>query len=128
MAATSDMAPNRSHRRSSSNGTRSSRARSQAQADVHEEALQEQISRLQADLKSIAATIAGMADEKVGEARGVAKHEVKNLVQQGQQTVGELTDEFSHVQKQVKDTIRERPLTAVLGALAAGFVIALLTR
>lgn len=128
MAETSDMAPTRSttsKRRSSTNGGRSSRARSHARDD---DALEEQIARLQTDLKAIAATITGLADEKVSEASGTAKSEVRNLVRQGQHAVEEMQDEFGHVEKQIKDTIRQKPLTAVIGALAVGFVLALLTR
>ena len=127
MAATTDMAPNRpaaSTRRPSGNGSRSSRARSQSR----DEALEAQIARLQTDLKSIATTITGMADEKVSEARGTAKTEVRNLVRQGQHAVEDIQDEFGHVEKQIKDTIRQKPLTAVIGAVAVGFVLALLTR
>jgi hypothetical protein len=37
-------------------------------------------------------------------------------------------DEFSAFEKQIKDTIREKPLTAVAGAMALGFLIAVITR
>jgi ElaB/YqjD/DUF883 family membrane-anchored ribosome-binding protein len=122
MADTADMAPTRStSRRSGKNGTRSSRPR-------RDEALDEQVARLQEDLKSIAATIAAMADDKATEARGVAKGQVRNLVRTGQQAVGTVQDEFSEMEKQIKDTIRAKPLTAVAGAIAIGFCLALLTR
>ena len=126
MADTTDMAPSRTStpaRRSTANGSRS-RARSRGRDD----ALETQIARLQTDLKTIAATIAGMADEKVSEARGAAKSEVKNLVKQGQSAVDEIQDEFGHMEKQIKDTIRQKPLIAVAGAVAIGFVLALITR
>jgi ElaB/YqjD/DUF883 family membrane-anchored ribosome-binding protein len=122
MADTADMAPTRStSRRSGKNGTRSSRPR-------RDEALDEQVARLQEDLKSIAATIAAMADDRATEARGVAKGQVRNLVRTGQQAVGTVQDEFSEMEKQIKDTIRAKPLTAVAGAISIGFCLALLTR
>jgi hypothetical protein len=37
-------------------------------------------------------------------------------------------DEFSAFEKQIKDTIREKPLTAVAGAIALGFILAVVTR
>jgi hypothetical protein len=37
-------------------------------------------------------------------------------------------DEFNAFEKQIKDTIREKPLTAVAGALALGFILAVVTR
>jgi ElaB/YqjD/DUF883 family membrane-anchored ribosome-binding protein len=126
MATTTDMAPNRTTtRRAPGNGTRAPR---RSRAQVREDALEQQISRLQTDLKSIATTIAGMADDKVGEARSMAKTEVKNLVKSGHDAVEGIQDEFGHMEKQIKDTIREKPLTAVAGAIALGFVLALVTR
>jgi ElaB/YqjD/DUF883 family membrane-anchored ribosome-binding protein len=108
MADTADMAPTRStSRRSGKNGTR----RSQSRRD--DAALDEQVARLQEDLKSIAATIAAMADDKATEAKGA---------------VDTVQDEFSEMEKQIKDTIRAKPLTAVAGAIAIGFCLALLTR
>ena len=123
MANTTEMAPERTaKRRSSSNGTtRRARAR-------HDDGLDEQVARLQEDLKSIAATIAAMADEKVSEARGTAKSEVRNLVRSGQHAVDAVQDEFGVMEKQIKDTIRAKPLTAVAGAIAIGFCLALITR
>jgi ElaB/YqjD/DUF883 family membrane-anchored ribosome-binding protein len=117
------MAPARkTTRRSGTNGTRR-RSRSR-----QEDGLDEQIARLQDDLKSIAATIAAMADDKVSEARGTAKTEVRHLVRSGQQAVGAVQDEFGEMEKQIKDTIRAKPLTAVAGAIAIGFCLALITR
>jgi ElaB/YqjD/DUF883 family membrane-anchored ribosome-binding protein len=122
MADTADMAPTRStSRRSGKNGTRRSRARG-------DEALDEQVARLQEDLKSIAATIAAMADDRATEAKGAAKGQVRNLMRTGQQAVDTVQDEFSEMEKQIKDTIRAKPLTAVAGAVAIGFCLALLTR
>jgi ElaB/YqjD/DUF883 family membrane-anchored ribosome-binding protein len=123
MADTTDMAPARkTTRRPGGNGT-SRRARAR-----QDDGLEEQITRLQEDLKSIAATIAAMADDKVSEARGTAKTEVRNLVRSGQQAVGAVQDEFGEMEKQIKDTIRAKPLTAVAGAIAIGFCLALITR
>lgn len=126
MADTTDMAPARKTpaKRSAANGSRARTSRSRARSD----GLEDQVERLQNDLKAIAATLAGMADAKVSEARGVAKSEVNNLVKQGQSAVGDIQDEFGHMEKQIKDTIREKPLTAVAGAIALGFVLALVTR
>lgn len=93
-----------------------------------EEDLADQIGRLQKDLKEIAGTVARLADEKVSEARGAAKHEVKSIVRSGQHAVDGIQDEFGHMEKQLKDTIREKPLTAVIGAIAIGFVLALVSR
>ena len=124
MASTTDMAPTRPAAKRAANGTRSSRPRKR----VRDDNLEDQIAKLQTDLKTIAATIAGLADEKMSEARGLAKSEARSLLRSGQEKVSEIQDEFGHMEKQIKDTIREKPLTAVAGAIAIGFCLALLTR
>ena len=126
MADTEDMAPEApASTRPTGNGARAARSRTRSRA--REDRLEDQLARLQEDLKAITGTIAAMADERVGKARGVARSEVRNLVRTGQHAVEEIQDEFGQVEKQLKDTIRKRPLTAVAGAIAAGFVLALLT-
>jgi len=126
MAATSDMAPTRQRKAvSSGNGGRAAR-NSRSHAD--DEKLEEQIARLQEDLKAIAASIAGLAEERVSDARGLAKREARQFVRAGQHAVEEVTDEFGHMEKQIKDTIREKPLTAVAGAIALGFLLAVISR
>lgn len=125
MATTENMAPTRSN----ATGTRAaSTGTPRRTRKTREDALEAQVARLQADLKSIAGTLAGMADTKVHEAKDVASGQVQNLVKQGQQAVDSIQDEFGHMEKQIKDTIREKPLTAVAGAIAIGFVLALITR
>lgn len=128
MATTEDMAPSRSAA-TRSNGSRAASARTPRRTrKSREDALEAQVARLQNDLKAIAGTLAGMADSKVNEAKDAAGGQVQNLVKQGQQAVDSIQDEFGHMEKQIKDTIREKPLTAVAGAVAIGFVLALITR
>ena len=93
-----------------------------------EEKLELQVERLQDDLKRIADTLTRMGESKVEQAHGAARREVRHLVANGQNALDSMQDEFSQVERQLKDTIRQKPLTAVAGALAVGFVIALLTR
>lgn len=113
----------------SNNGSESSsRSTTRSRSRKREEALEDQIERLQDDLKSIASTISRMADNRVNEARGHAEREVQNLMRSGEQAVNGVQDEFGEVEKQIKDTIRAKPLTAVAGAVAIGFCLALLTR
>jgi ElaB/YqjD/DUF883 family membrane-anchored ribosome-binding protein len=128
MADTADLAPGRSTSpaRKAANGARTAARRTRTR--VREENLEDQVDRLQSDIKAIAATLTKMADDKVGEVRGAAKAEARNLVKQGQNAVDEIQDEFGHMEKQIKDTIREKPLTAVAGAIALGFVLAVVSR
>lgn len=120
MAATPEMAPSR--RRRSTNASRS------GEAPAKDESIEAQVARLQEDIKGIAASIAGMAEDKLTDARGMARRETRNLMRSGQQAVDGVTDEFGHLEKQLKDAIREKPLTAVAGAAALGFLLAMITR
>ena len=126
MASTTDMAPNRTTKapaRRAANGPRRAAARHSREDD-----LSEQVHQLQTDLKSIAATLAGLAEDKVNGAQKLAKREVKNLAHSGQNAIEDVQDEFGQMEKQIKDAIREKPLTAVAGAIALGFVLAVVSR
>lgn len=90
--------------------------------------LSQQVAQLQADLKAITKTIEELAAAKVGEAQSAALTEAEKLVRSGRQAVAGVEDEFGELEKQLKDTIRERPLTAIAGALALGFFLAAVTR
>ena len=120
MAETADLAPNRPARAAP-------RARRAARPSTSDN-LEAQVARLQADLKGIAESLARLSEDKVSDVHSVARREVRHLVAEGQQKLGEIQDEFGHVEKQIKDTIRQKPLTAVAGAVAIGFILALLTR
>jgi ElaB/YqjD/DUF883 family membrane-anchored ribosome-binding protein len=122
MATTSDLAPSRPKR------TPGPRASASSNAKPREEQLEDQISQLQTDLKAIAATLAKLSNEKVNEVRDVAKGEMRHLQRQGQHVIDDVQDQASAVEKQLKDTIREKPLTAVASAIGIGFILALLTR
>jgi ElaB/YqjD/DUF883 family membrane-anchored ribosome-binding protein len=114
MATTTDMAP---ARRKPGNGDSTNKT------PTREEQLEAQVSQLQADLKAITETLAKLTGEKVSEARALAKTEAK-----GQQMLDEAQGQAGEVEKQLKDSIREKPLTAVAAAAGVGFVLALLTR
>ncbi|MDC9825424.1 hypothetical protein PRN20_16965 [Devosia sp. ZB163] len=131
MASTTDMAPNRSSStpaRRASNGPRRAAPRRAASAKTSEDDLAAQVNQLQDDLKQIAATLASMAGGKVNDAQAMAKRESRHLAQTGQRAIQDAQDEFGQLEKQIKDTIREKPLTAVAGAIALGFVLAVVSR
>lgn len=122
MATTTDMAPNRSATRSRS------AAASRAAAKRKEADLENQVAQLQDDLKDIAATLTKIAESRVDQAQSIAKRELKNLKAEGKSAVEDVQDEFGAIEKQLKDTIREKPLTAVAGAIALGFILAVVSR
>lgn len=118
MATTPDLAPTRTAKAA---GTR-------ARSKAREVQLEDQIAQLQADLKGIASTLAKLSGDKVNEVRDIAKSEARHLQRQGQHVVEDVQDQASQLEKQLKDTIREKPLTAVASAIGIGFVLALLSR
>ena len=79
--------------------------------------LEDQVSQLRSDIRSIASTLTNIGQSGANE-----------LKSQGQSALDYAQDEFGALEKQIKDTIREKPLTAVAGALAAGFILAVITR
>lgn len=130
MADTEDMAPartNGSTRRAASGGGSTTRAR-RTRAAAAPDNLEAQVAQLQADIKSITQTLQRMGENKVGEVQGMAKRRAADLRGKGEEMLESAQDEFNAFEKQIKDTIREKPLTAVAGALAMGFILAVITR
>lgn len=120
MADTPEMAPTR--------GKTSNRAPRAAASRVKEKHLEDQIAQLQDDLKGIAATLARLSSDKVNEVKDVAKSEARHLQRQGQHVIEDVQDQAGELERQLKDTIREKPLTAVASAVGIGFILALLSR
>ena len=103
-------------------------SRSRASTKPREDQLEDQIAQLQTDLKAIAATLTKLSTDKVNEARDTAKDEARNMQRQGQQVIDEVQDQAGAMEQQLKDTIREKPLTAVASAIGIGYILALLSR
>lgn len=119
MATTPDLAPTRRKAAATEN---------EISAEVREEQLEAQIAQLQADLKGIASTLAKLTNDKVNEAKDVAKSEALNLQLKGQHVLEDVQDQAGELEQQLKDRIREKPLTAVASAVGIGFILALLSR
>ena len=142
MASTPDMAPNRNPAGPAAGSTAprtdvaarrpgrtaAARAAASAAAQSREDELASQIQQLQSDIKAITSTLKGLAGDKMDEAQGLARREARNLARSGQRAIDDVQDEFGQLERQIKDTIREKPLTAVAGAVALGFLLAVVTR
>ncbi|MBO9587166.1 DNA gyrase subunit B [Devosia sp.] len=122
MASTTDMAPTTTRKSGSSASSR------RPATKTREQELEAQVAQLQSDLKSITETLRKLTGEKAGEVRDIAEAEFRHLKRRGQHMVEEAQDQAGEYEQQLKDTIREKPLTAVATALGIGFVLALLTR
>lgn len=117
MASTSDLA-----------AEQDKATRDRASSKQREEQLEDQIAQLQTDLKAIAATLTKLSADKVNEARDTARGEARNIQRQGQHVIDEVQDQAGAMEQQLKDTIREKPLTAVASAIGIGYILALLSR
>lgn len=134
MADTEEMSPAKtanSVRRAAANGAGTStrgRRTTRARAAAQPEDLEAQVAQLQNDLKSIAHTLQRLGGDKVDEVSGIAKSRASQIRGKGEELLETAQDEFNAVEKQIKDAIREKPLTAVAGAVALGFILAVITR
>lgn len=131
MADTEDMAPartNGSTRSAAANGSGTATRTRRARRATPPDDLEAQMAQLQTDIKSITQTLQRMGESKVGEVQGLAKRRAADLRGKGEEMIESAQDEFNAFEKQIKDTIREKPLTAVAGALAVGFILAVITR
>lgn len=104
------------------------RARASHEIEAETGSLEEQVAQLQSDLKSITNTLSRMGHTAGNELKSTARARADELAARGQSAIGSAQDEFGQIERQIKDTIREKPLTAVAGAVALGFLIAVLTR
>jgi ElaB/YqjD/DUF883 family membrane-anchored ribosome-binding protein len=95
---------------------------------VQQETLEAEVAQLKADLKSITNTLTRMGQTAGNELKSTAAARADELAARGKSAVDYAQDEFGALEKQIKDTIREKPLTAVAGAVALGFILAVLTR
>lgn len=93
-----------------------------------EQELEAQVSQLQDDLKAITETLRKLTEEKAGEVKDIAQAEFRQLKRRGKHMMEDAQDQAVEYEEQLKDTIREKPLTAVAAAAGIGFVLALLTR
>lgn len=118
MASTTDMSPSAAARKASSTATAKSR----------EQELESQVAQLQSDLKAVGETLRKLTGEKATEVKDIAETEFRQLKRRGKHMVEEAQDQAGEYEQQLKDVIRDKPLTAVAAAAGIGFVFALLTR
>lgn len=139
MADNDDVAPARANSSAASHSTSNGPRRRAAAASgtgrgrsaalkVEADSLEDQVAQLQQDLKSITTTLGRMGQTAGNELKSTARARADELAARGQSALDTASDEFGAFERQIKDTIREKPLTAVAGAIALGFLIAVITR
>jgi ElaB/YqjD/DUF883 family membrane-anchored ribosome-binding protein len=95
---------------------------------AREEDLETQVQHLRDDIKSISNTLTRLGQSTVKDVQKSARQRAQDLADRGQSMIEEAQGEIGSLERQLKDTIRDRPLTAVAGAVALGFLIAVMTR
>lgn len=93
-----------------------------------EETLEAQVQQLQSDIRSISNTLARMGQTTVRDVQSTARQRAQDLADRGQSMLDTAQGEIGSLERQLKETIRDKPLTAVAGAIAIGFLIAVVTR
>lgn len=126
--AGSTATPRAPRRSSAASGGSSRRARVSPELEAEADTLEDQVAQLQDELKSITNTLARMGQTAGSDLKSSARARADELAARGQSAIDSAQDEFSQIERQIKDTIREKPLTAVAGAVALGFLLAVLTR
>lgn len=94
----------------------------------NEDDLETQIAELQSDIKAITKTLQRMGQTTVNGVRNEAVSRAQDLAGRGQSMLDSAQGEFNSLERQLKDTIRDKPLTAVAAAIGIGFLIAIMTR
>ena len=108
---------------STSKSTRSNGNANQVVDDIAE-----RTARIREDLAALGEALGGAASVQSGVAREAAEHKIEELIRSGEKMLAEVSDQYSRTEKQVSNTVREKPFQAVGVALAAGFLAAFLMR
>lgn len=127
MSTTPDMAPTR-RKAPAAGSISSSSSAAETLGKSREDELEDQVAQLRSDLQALGETLKKLTAEKAGEAKDIAKTELRQLQRKGEHLVADAQNQAEEYEQQLKDTIREKPLTAVATALGIGFVLALITR
>lgn len=90
---------------------------------------------LAADIKQLKADIAKLAEQlqetgrhSYGAARRAANEGVEQLKAQSEAAYEGLRESAGDIERQITDTVREKPITALAIAAGVGFLFALMTR
>lgn len=92
------------------------------------EELQAQIAQLKQDIASLAATLSDIGSQKINQARQSASENYQDIYEQGENAIHALKNQACSLEEQVTDYVRERPLTTLALAAAAGYLFSAITR
>lgn len=90
--------------------------------------LEADIQKLREDLAALTKQLAVMGGHSYGTAKRAAAEGVEQLRSQGEATIQNLKANARDLEEQIEASVREKPVTSLAIAAAAGFVFALLVR
>lgn len=96
--------------------------------DSIEETLEDQVEALKAELASLSKNLRERGRDQGRRTRRKAEAGVDDLIQSGEEILGELRDLYGRGEAQVRSTVRQHPLATIGAAAALALVVALLAR
>ncbi|EKF18812.1 DUF883 family protein [Nitratireductor pacificus] len=103
-------------------------ARTQKTDEVSGRDLENDVRQLRADMAQLMTHLKEMGGQSGSAARKAAVDGIDQLREQGEAAMQNVKDSAQDMERQLAQTIRERPITSLALAVGAGFLIALATR
>ena len=88
----------------------------------------ERTARIRDELAALGEALAGAGAIKAGVAREAAETRVEEVLRSGEKLVSEMSGQFSRAERQVSETVRDKPMQSLGVAVAAGFLAAFILR
>tara|TARA_R110002020_G_scaffold58372_4_gene160041 strand:- start:7509 stop:7793 length:285 start_codon:yes stop_codon:yes gene_type:complete len=88
----------------------------------------ERTARIREELAALGEALAGAGALKAGVAREAAEARVDEVLRSGERLMSEMSGKMSRAERQMSETVREKPLQSLGIAVAAGFLAAILFR
>lgn len=85
--------------------------------------LDAEIAALREDVAAITATLGDIVKQRTSEARTEAQKMRRKVEAQGEEALESVRDGFETAESEIKDMIREKPITSVLIAAGVGYVL-----
>jgi ElaB/YqjD/DUF883 family membrane-anchored ribosome-binding protein len=109
-------------------GTRAGEAQADTKGARAAEDLAADIEQLKADIARLTEQLRETGQHTYGAARRAASEGVEQLRAQGEAAYEQLKANAGDFERQLADTVREKPVTSLAVAAGVGFLLALMTR
>lgn len=95
--------------------------------EASQQQLEADIAQLREDIAQLAKQLAATGEHSFEAARNAASDGVETLRAKGEEAAETLRANAADFEKQISDTVREKPITSLAVAAGVGYVFALLT-